>query len=85
MNAIKQITAKLQDYPDAKYESGAHFVRVFPKSPNGFKVELMAGSLDVYATEQLEAKASGIGEINYYGNPKVVKKDASGIGSINQR
>jgi putative autotransporter adhesin-like protein len=43
------------------------------------------GSLDVYATEQLEAKASGVGEINYYGNPKVVKKDASGIGSINER
>jgi len=43
------------------------------------------GSLDIYATEQLEAKASGVGEINYYGNPKVVKKNASGIGSINQR
>jgi hypothetical protein len=43
------------------------------------------GSLDVYATEQLEAKATGIGEINYYGNPKVIKKDASGIGSINER
>src|SRR5215813_11241998 len=43
------------------------------------------GSLDVYAKEQLDAKATGVGEINYYGNPKVVKKDASGIGSINER
>jgi hypothetical protein len=43
------------------------------------------GSLDVYATEQLEAKASGVGEINYYGSPKIVKKDASGIGSISER
>jgi Putative auto-transporter adhesin, head GIN domain len=43
------------------------------------------GSLDVYATEQLDVKSSGIGEINYYGNPKIVKKDASGIGSINER
>ena len=43
------------------------------------------GSLDVYAKEQLDAKATGVGEINYYGNPKVVKKDASGVGSINER
>src|SRR4030095_6810341 len=43
------------------------------------------GSLDVYATEQLEAKASGVGEINYYGSPKIVKKDASRIGYVTER
>ena len=44
-----------------------------------------AGSVDVYATGQLEARATGVGEINYYGNPKIVKRQATGIGSINER
>jgi len=43
------------------------------------------GSVDVYASEQLEAKSSGVGEINYFGSPKIVKKESSGIGSINER
>jgi hypothetical protein len=43
------------------------------------------GSIDVYATEQLDAKATGVGEINYYGSPKNVKRQAGGIGSINER
>jgi hypothetical protein len=43
------------------------------------------GQVEVYATEQLDAKASGVGEINYYGNPKVVNKDAKGIGGINEK
>ena len=43
------------------------------------------GSLDVYATGQLEARATGVGEINYFGNPTVVKRQATGIGSINER
>ena len=43
------------------------------------------GSVDLYATGSLDAKASGIGEINYYGNPKVVSKQNSGIGSINEK
>jgi hypothetical protein len=43
------------------------------------------GQVDVYATEQLDAKASGVGEINYYGSPKVVNKQAKGIGEIHER
>lgn len=43
------------------------------------------GSVDIYATEQLDASAVGVGEINYYGRPKVVNKKAVGIGSINER
>lgn len=43
------------------------------------------GSVDVYATGKLDAKASGIGEINYYGSPKTVNKQAGGIGEINER
>lgn len=43
------------------------------------------GSVDIYATEQLDAKASGVGEINYYGSPKNVNRQAVGIGTINER
>ncbi|MCY7284002.1 MAG: DUF2807 domain-containing protein [Cyanobacteria bacterium CAN_BIN43] len=43
------------------------------------------GSVDLYATGQLDIKASGLGEINYYGNPKIVNRQTEGIGKINQR
>lgn len=43
------------------------------------------GSVDIYATGQLDASAVGVGEINYYGKPKSVNKKAVGIGSINER
>lgn len=44
-----------------------------------------AGNIDVYATEQLDVNATGVGDINYYGNPKQVNKKAVGLGGINQR
>lgn len=43
------------------------------------------GSVDIYATGQLDASAVGVGEINYYGKPKSVNRKAVGIGSINER
>jgi len=43
------------------------------------------GSVDLYVTGQLDINSSGIGEINYYGNPKIVNKQAEGIGKINKR
>ena len=43
------------------------------------------GSVEIYVTGQLDAKASGIGEINYYGSPKIVNKQATGLGGINAR
>jgi len=43
------------------------------------------GGVDIYVTGQLDAKTSGIGEINYYGSPKIVNRQAGGIGSINER
>jgi hypothetical protein len=43
------------------------------------------GSVEIYATEKLDASASGIGEINYYGSPKIVNKQAGGLGEINRR
>jgi len=43
------------------------------------------GTVDIYATGQLDASAVGVGEVNYYGSPKVVNRKAVGIGSINER
>ena len=43
------------------------------------------GNVDLYATGKLDVTASGIGEVNYYGNPKIVGKRGEGIGRINQR
>jgi Putative auto-transporter adhesin, head GIN domain len=43
------------------------------------------GSIEIYVTGRLDAKTSGIGEINYYGSPKIVNRQAGGIGKINER
>lgn len=32
------------------------------------------GNVDLYVTGQLDVKASGVGEVNYYGNPKTVSR-----------
>ena len=44
-----------------------------------------AGSVVVYASEEIEAYASGAGSVKYYGNPAKEKTDASGAGSISRR
>lgn len=44
-----------------------------------------AGSVDVYATQQLDATVSGVGQITYAGDPPVVNKSVSGIGTINKK
>jgi hypothetical protein len=43
-----------------------------------------AGHAKVYASEELNAKLSGVGSITYAGDPKVVTKDVSGLGSISK-
>jgi len=43
------------------------------------------GSVEIYVTGKLDAKAAGVGEINYYGSPKIVNRQAGGIGRINER
>lgn len=40
------------------------------------------GYIDLYASERLSAHVSGIGKINYKGNPKDKELSTSGIGSI---
>ena len=44
-----------------------------------------AATAEVYATEELTASVSGGGNIDYYGNPKTVKEDKSGAGTITKR
>jgi hypothetical protein len=40
------------------------------------------GSVKVHATDKLNADVKGIGELLYYGRPRVVNKTAGGLGSV---
>ena len=42
------------------------------------------GSANVNVTGDLEAQVSGVGGVEYIGNPKNVHRDVSGVGSINE-
>jgi hypothetical protein len=44
-----------------------------------------AASVDVYATDQLDVTVSGVGSVNYSGNPKKVNKNVTGFGSVNKK
>jgi hypothetical protein len=44
-----------------------------------------AAKADVYASEELRAEVSGAGTVNYYGDPKTVKEDTSGAGTISKK
>jgi hypothetical protein len=44
-----------------------------------------AANVDVYASQQLDISVSGIGSVTYSGNPPVVHKSVSGIGTVNKK
>ena len=44
-----------------------------------------AGSAVVFASEEIEAYASGAGSVKYYGDPEKQKTNASGAGSVRPR
>ena len=44
-----------------------------------------AAKVDVYATQQLDVTVSGIGSVTYSGNPPVVNKSVSGIGTVSPK
>jgi hypothetical protein len=44
-----------------------------------------AASVDVYASEQLDASVSGVGRVSYSGNPKTVNKNVSGMGVVSAK
>ena len=50
------------------------------------KVEISgAASVDVYASEQLDASVSGVGRVSYSGDPKTVNKNVSGMGVVSAK
>jgi hypothetical protein len=44
-----------------------------------------AASVDVNASEQLDASVSGVGRVSYSGNPKTVNKSVSGMGVVSAK
>lgn len=44
-----------------------------------------ASNAEVFATEELSADVSGVGNITYYGNPSVINQNVSGVGSITKK
>lgn len=40
------------------------------------------GSVSIHAKDKLNANVRGMGNLSYYGNPRVVNKSVSGIGSV---
>lgn len=44
-----------------------------------------AASVDVFASEQLDVSVSGAGRVAYSGDPKIVNKNVSGIGSVSKK
>ncbi len=44
-----------------------------------------AANVDVYASQQLDVSVSGIGSVTYSGNPPIVNKSVSGIGSVSKK
>lgn len=44
-----------------------------------------AAQVDVYASQQLDVTVSGVGQVTYDGNPGVVNKSVTGLGSVNKK
>lgn len=44
-----------------------------------------AAQVDVYASQQLDVTVSGVGQVTYYGNPGVVNKSVTGLGSVTKK
>jgi hypothetical protein len=40
------------------------------------------GNVNIYAKDKLNASVRGLGNLTYYGNPRVVNKSVSGIGNV---
>ncbi len=44
-----------------------------------------AAQVDVYASQQLDVTVSGVGQVTYGGNPPVVNKSLTGLGSVTKK
>ena len=66
--------------------SGAGSVRARDLIAKNVKVDISgAANATVYAEESLDAGVSGVGSVDYYGDPDRVISDVSGVGSINRK
>ena len=43
-----------------------------------------AANVKVFASDQLDVNVTGVGSVNYSGNPKTVNKSVGGLGSVNK-
>jgi len=43
-----------------------------------------SGDATVNASEELKVDISGVGDVNYYGHPKIITRQISGVGDLNQ-
>ena len=43
------------------------------------------GAVSIHTSEKLTADVEGMGNLTYYGNPRIVNKSVSGIGSVTAR
>ncbi len=43
-----------------------------------------AANVNVFASDQLDVSVTGVGSVNYSGNPKTVNKSVGGLGSVNK-
>ena len=65
--------------------SGAGGYAGFEFKSNKAKIDISGvGSADITVYEELDAQISGLGGINYKGNPEFVNSDVGGLGSIKQ-
>ena len=66
--------------------TGAGNVNTSKLTAENAKIDISgAANVEVYASEQLDVKMSGVGSVTYSGHPKVVNKNVSGIGSVNPK
>lgn len=63
--------------------SGAADVAAFDLLAANATVRLSgAGSAQVFASAKLDARVSGVGSVEFRGNPKIIDKNISGVGSV---
>lgn len=62
---------------------GAGDLKLYDLHSENASVDLSgAGNVDIYASKDLKAKVSGVGDLSYKGHPATVEKNKSGVGEI---
>lgn len=65
--------------------SGASDVETKDLHAETVRIEVSgASNAEIFASQALDAEVSGVGNITYFGNPKAVQQNVSGVGSISK-